>query len=61
MVRLASLVPRPRANLTRFHGVSTPAYPWRRQITGMGGARKAREAQTGRVAVRRPCGHPIGR
>ncbi len=36
MARLAALVPRPRANLTRYHGVFAPAHPWRRWVTGMG-------------------------
>lgn len=34
MARLAALVPRPRANLTRYHGVFAPAHPWRRWVTG---------------------------
>ena len=34
MARLAALVPRPRVNLTRYHGVFAPAHPWRRRITG---------------------------
>lgn len=34
--RLAALVPRPRANLTRYHGVFAPAHPWRRWVTDMG-------------------------
>jgi hypothetical protein len=36
MARLAALVPRPRANLIRYHGVLAPAHPWRRWVTGMG-------------------------
>jgi len=34
MARLAALVPRPRANLVRYHGVLAPAHPWCRQVTG---------------------------
>ena len=34
MARLAALVPRPRANLTRYHGVFAPAHPWRSLVTG---------------------------
>ena len=34
MARLAALVPRPRANLTRYHGVFAPAHPWRSSVTG---------------------------
>jgi hypothetical protein len=33
MVRLAALVPRPRVNLTRYHGVFAPNSPWRGAIT----------------------------
>jgi hypothetical protein len=29
MARLAALVPRPRVNLTRYHGVFAPNSPWR--------------------------------
>lgn len=36
MTRLAALVPRPRANLTRYHGVFAPAHPWRSWIAGRG-------------------------
>lgn len=31
--RLAALVPRPRVNLTRFHGVFAPNSKWRAQVT----------------------------
>jgi hypothetical protein len=30
--RLAALVPPPRRNLTRYHGVLAPAHPWRREV-----------------------------
>lgn len=30
--RLAALVPPPRRNLTRYHGVLAPAHPWRAEI-----------------------------
>jgi hypothetical protein len=33
MARLAALVPRPRVNLTRYHGVFAPNSPWRGAIT----------------------------
>ena len=31
IARLAAIVPKPRVNLTRFHGVLTPSYRWRCQ------------------------------
>ncbi|HCI2555410.1 TPA: IS91 family transposase, partial [Pseudomonas aeruginosa] len=33
LARLAALVPRPRVNLTRFHGVFAPNSQWRAQVT----------------------------
>ena len=40
--RLAALVPRPRVNLTRFHGVFPPNSHWRAEITPAGrGKRRA--------------------
>ena len=36
IARLAALVPRPRVNLTRFHGVFAPNSRWRAQITPAG-------------------------
>ena len=33
IARLAALVPRPRVNLTRFHGVFAPNSHWRAEIT----------------------------
>ena len=45
MARLAALVPRPRVNLTRYHGVFAPNSPWRGAITpgrrGKGAQRQA--------------------
>ena len=45
MARLAALVPRPRVNLTCFHGVFAPNSPWRGAITpgrrGKGAQRQA--------------------
>jgi len=32
MARLAALVPRPRLNLTRFHGVFAPIFKYRKRI-----------------------------
>ncbi len=34
MARLAALVPKPRVNLTRFHGVYAPSSQWRSVVTG---------------------------
>lgn len=47
MARLAALVPRPRANLTRYHGVFAPAHPWRRRVTGMGHESEVPESDRG--------------
>lgn len=33
LARLAALVPKPRVNLTRFHGVFAPNSTWRAQVT----------------------------
>ncbi len=33
MARLAALVPNPRINLTRYHGVFAPNHHWREQVT----------------------------
>lgn len=33
LARLAALVPKPRVNLTRFHGVFAPNNQWRAQVT----------------------------
>ena len=36
MARLAALVPRPRAHLTRYHGVFAPHSWWRAEVTAAG-------------------------
>ena len=59
--RLAALVPRPRANLTRYHGVFAPAHPWRSQVTGT--EREAGAPRPGKEhaeAPRCPRGHDRG-
>jgi hypothetical protein len=33
IARLAALVPKPRVNLTRYHGVLAPNHRWRREVT----------------------------
>ena len=47
IARLAALVPKPRVNLTRFHGVFAPNSPHRALITpaGRGKGRKARTSE----------------
>ena len=44
MVRLAALVPTPRVNLTRYHGVFAPNHRLREQVTP--GRRSKRQAET---------------
>ena len=45
MARLAALVPTPRVNLTRYHGVFAPNHPLRDQVTpARRGQRKAETA-----------------
>ncbi len=45
--RLAALVPRPRVNLTRFHGVFAPNSAWRSEITPGGRGRRRSVTNTG--------------
>ena len=49
LARLGALVPRPRVNLTRFHGVLAPNAKWRGVVTpsgrGRGGRRELEKAQ----------------
>ncbi len=49
LARLAALVPRPRVNLTRFHGVLAPNAKWRGVVTPAGRGRGGRKAGTGAV------------
>jgi hypothetical protein len=46
LARLAALVPRPRVNLTRFHGVFAPNHAWRAEVTP-GRRGKLRPGSTG--------------
>ena len=46
LARLAALVPKPRVNLTRFHGVFAPNSPDRARITPAGRGPGARRAST---------------
>jgi len=60
MARLAALVPRPRVNLTRYHGVFAPNSPWRGAITpgrrGKGAKRQESYAvEEDTPAARRQC------
>jgi hypothetical protein len=40
IARLAALVPRPRVNLTRYHGVLAPNHRWRAEVTPAGRGRR---------------------
>ena len=55
MARLAALVPNPRANLTRYHGVFAPNHHWREEVTparrGRRPAVSAEESPTNRHAA----------
>ena len=51
IARLAALVPRPRVNLTRFHGVFAPNSRWRAQVTPAGRGRR-RPADADRTSGR---------
>ena len=47
IARLAALVPRPRVNLTRFHGIFAPNSRWRARITpARRGKRRSAEEHT---------------
>jgi hypothetical protein len=41
IARLVARVPRPRVNLTRYHGVLAPSHRWRAEVTPSGRGRKA--------------------
>ena len=55
IARLGALVPRPRVNLTRYHGVLAPNHRWRAEVTPSSrGRRKGRaSAQSERSAIER--------
>jgi ribosomal protein S27E len=54
IARLAALVPRPRVNLTRYHGVLAPNHRWRAEVTPAGrGKGKRGTAQTEKSAIER--------
>ena len=42
MARLAAFVPRPRVNLSRYHGVLAPNHRWRAEVTPAGRGRGKR-------------------
>ena len=44
IARLAALVPKPRVNLTRYHGIFAPNHRWRGEVTP---ARRGKELKTG--------------
>jgi hypothetical protein len=52
IARLAALVPKPRVNLTRYHGILAPNHRWRGEVTP---ARRGKALKTGANAeVRTP-------
>ena len=54
IARLAALVPRPRVNLTRYHGVLAPNHRWRAEVTPAGrGKGKRGTTQTEKSAIER--------
>ena len=54
IARLAALVPRPRVNLTRYHGVLAPNHRWRAAVTPAGRGRGKRvAAQPEKSAIER--------
>ena len=53
IARLAALVPKPRVNLTRFHGVFAPNSAHRAQVTKAGRGRGGRGAEDSTPAKRR--------
>ena len=46
MAKLAALIPKPKVNLTRFHGVFTPNSQYRKIITSEGKAKKSSTVKT---------------
>lgn len=53
MARRAALIPRPRVNLTCYHGVLAPNHRWRADVTPAGRGRQSRTAQPERSAIER--------
>ncbi|MBK9665563.1 MAG: transposase [Gammaproteobacteria bacterium] len=54
IARLAALVPRPRVNLTRYHGVLAPNHRWRAEVTPSGrGRRKGKGTAQARALCHR--------
>ena len=55
IARLAALVPRPRVNLTRYHGVLAPNHRWRAEVTpsGRGRGKGNASGQPERSAIER--------
>ena len=44
MAKLAALIPKPKVNLTRFHGVFAPNSQYRQIITAEGKAKKSKSS-----------------
>jgi hypothetical protein len=59
--RLAALVPAPRVNLSRFHGVFAPHHRWRAQIVPCRRNEPEDEADAGREAANQGGVAPLGR
>ena len=49
IARLAALVPKPRVNLTRFHGVLAPNHRWRGEVTPAGRGKGLRTGANAKV------------
>ena len=54
IARLAALVPKPRVNLTRFHGVFAPHSAHRAQVTKAGRGKGARAQAAAETDERTP-------
>ena len=53
MARLAALVPKPRAHLTRYHGVFAPHSRWRAEVTPAGRGHRVPPALDARTPAER--------
>ena len=62
IARLAALVPKPRVNLTRYHGVLAPNHRWRGLVTPAkrGKGVKSIANAEARTAAERPCRYDLG-
>lgn len=53
VARLAALVPRPRVNLTRYHGALAPNHHWRADITPAGRGKGSKRKRDGSLSTER--------